>query len=783
MKIAFNWLQDYIKIDDLNQEEVFEKLSDSGLEVEGVELYQNFKGNLEGLVVGEVRSCYKHPNADKLKITEVNIGKEKNLNIICGAPNVEQNQKVVVAPIGTKLYTFQGEPFTIKKSKIRGEISEGMLCAEDEIGLGKGHNGIMVLPEGIKVGSLLSDLYSPYEDTIIEIGITPNRADAISHFGVARDLKALFNRMICFPQKEAWRPHFNSNIQVEIQNNESCLRYSGIEIRNIHVVESDKWLQNRLKSIGLTPINNIVDITNYVMHSIGQPLHAFDSLQIKNQKIVVRNAKENETITTLDGQKRKLKNNHLLICNEEETMAIAGVFGGENSGVSSSTTSIFMESAYFNPISVRKSAKEHGLNTDASFRYERGTDPNITIIALQVAVALLKQSQPKLEYSQVFDHYPQKIKAWNISLDLGKVNLLSGVEIPLEKVTAILTNLDMKVNQIDHENLLVTVPPYRVDVKRDIDLIEEILRIFGFNKVPIINRNIQSLVSMPNQNRFLTKEKIANYLTNLGFYEIMTNSMESDTYYEKNLQKNLVKMLNPLSSNTAVLRNSLLHTALQSIAYNKNRQQNNLKFFEFGKIYWKENDVFKEQNQLIMICTGVQKTRHWRNDTNKADAYYLAGVIKNVGKKMGIDLKEENLLRQVHIVDQKTLKKHDIKDEVFYYQCNWDSWLRETEKYKINIQKISKFPKVTRDLALVVDASCSYFKLKEEAHRLLPQQLEKVSLFDVYSGKSLTNDKQSLGLSFTLHNPSKTMEEKEIEEIMDKLIHMFKQKFHADIRQ
>ncbi|MEC8739632.1 MAG: phenylalanine--tRNA ligase subunit beta [Bacteroidota bacterium] len=782
MKIALNWLRDYISLDGVELENMLEKLSDSGLEVEGVEKYQNYEGGFEGLFVGEVISCVKHPNADKLKITNVEIGANSKLQIICGADNVRLGQKVVVATVGTKLFPFKKEPFTIRKSKIRGEISEGMLCAEDEIGLSENHRGIIELDNQTKIGMPLSELFENYDDTVFEIGITPNRADAISHYGVARDLKALFHKPICFPKNDEWKPEFKSQIQIDLQDQQGCPRYSGIEIRNVRIEESSKWMQNRLKSIGLSPINNVVDITNYVMHSIGQPLHAFDVDRVSGKKIIVRNAKENEQITTLDGQNRKLKSHHLAICDREKPMAIAGVFGGQNSGVNPKTSSIFIESAFFNASKIRKSAKENGLNTDASFRYERGTDPNITTRALQMAVQLLQKSQPEISYSHLLDIYPQPIMPRKVELKPSKLNRIAGIEIAKTKAISILHHLEMKVEEKEKDQLIVEIPPYRVDVTRDIDLIEEILRIFGFNNVPIPSKSLQSIGNFSNSLANDLKEKVSNCLNDLGFHELITNSMENEHFYDKSEKENLVRMLNPLSKNTSIMRMTLLHSALHCVAYNKNRQENNLKFFEFGKIYWQEKGKFHERNQLIVLCTGTEYPRQWKKGSQKIDAYFLAGILKTLNQKIGLRMDEDRLLREVKKVDPKFLKMHEIKDEIFYAEINWEEWVEKSKNAKIKIQKVSKFPKVNRDLALVVDDQCSYFELKKAAEKLLPKTLTNVTLFDVYRGNSLPNDKHSLGLSFTFHEAKKTMEEKEIEEIMESLIKMYEDKFGAEIR-
>jgi len=641
MKISYNWIKQYVNTE-WSPEKTSELLTDLGLEVEGTEVFQSVKGGLEGIVVGEVLDCTQHPNADRLKLTSVNVGDNEPLKIVCGAPNVAKGQKVAVATIGATLYTAEGELWKIKKGKIRGEESHGMLCAEDELGLGTGHEGILVLDNDLKVGTALSDYFEVEDDIVFEIGLTPNRADAMSHFGTARDLRAGLiqnglNPELMSPSVSGF--HVNSRtlkIDIDVKDKIKAPRYCGVTISGVKVDNSPTWLQNKLKAIGLVPINNIVDITNFVLHGLGQPLHAFDADKITDKKVIVRTAHKNEKFTTLDNVERKLHQDDLVICNSKQPMCIAGVFGGLNSGISTTTTNIFLESAYFDPVSIRKTAKRHGLSTDASFRFERGIDPNITKYALKYAALLITEIAGGEISSDIRDEYPSKIEDTQVLLSYKNITNIIGQEIPKETIKQILTSLEIKVNSVTEAGLGLTIPAYRNDVQREIDVIEEILRVYGYNTIEFTNKLNASISNSTKKEQHLVENKIADHLVSLGFYEIMTNSLTAEKHIglsSELAEDNYVKILNPLSNDLSLLRRSVLFSGLEALAFNLNRQQANLKMFEFAKTYHRFDDKREEFKHLGLFMSGSKTTESWTTSPSSIDFFYLKGIISSIFEK------------------------------------------------------------------------------------------------------------------------------------------------------
>ncbi|RLD29430.1 MAG: phenylalanine--tRNA ligase subunit beta [Bacteroidetes bacterium] len=813
MKISYNWLKQFIKTD-WTPEQTSELLTDLGLEVEGIESYQSVKGGLEGVIIGEVLTCKKHPNADKLKLTTVNIGGETPLQIVCGAPNVAKGQKVPVATIGTTLYAEDGEAWTIKRGKIRGEESHGMICAEDELGLGKSHDGVMVLDEKIKVGTIASEIFDIENDQVFEIGLTPNRADAMSHLGIARDLKAGLlqkevNLELITPSISAF--HVDNRtliIDVDVKNKDLAPRYCGVTITGLTVEDSPAWLQHRLEAIGLTPINNIVDATNYVLHELGQPLHAFDASKIESGEIEVKTLKSGTKFITLDEIERELHEEDLMICDGEKPMCIAGVFGGIDSGVSKSTTSIFLESAYFNPVSIRKSAKRHGLNTDASFRFERGIDPNITEYALKRAALLIQDIAGGEITSDIVDIYPNKIEDFQVRLSFDKATSLIGEEIPHEIIKRILTSLDIKVNNVTETGLGLTVPAYRNDVQREADVIEEILRVYGYNN---INTTEKLNASISNSSRFedyKLQNIIGNQLVSQGFYEIMANSLTTPNYTalsEQLKEEYNVIMLNPLSNDLSVMRQSLLFSGLEAISYNLNRKRNNLKLFEFGKTYHDYNGNREEYKHLSLLVTGNKTTDSWTTPPDsyrdqKSDFFYLKGTIISTLERLGItrfkestienDVFSEGLqlsLSKIKLVEfglvKKSILKHfGISQEVLYADFNWDAVLEAAKHNAITFKDIPKYPAVKRDFALLLDDAVNFSDIQAIAKQTENQLLKDINLFDVYQGKNLPKGKKSYAVSFTLQDERKTLTDKQIDKIMSKLQANFEKQLGAELR-
>ncbi|WP_372936934.1 phenylalanine--tRNA ligase subunit beta [Seonamhaeicola sp.] len=808
MKISYNWLKQFIKID-WTPEKTGELLTDLGLEVEGIETYQSVKGGLEGVVVGEVLTCTKHPNADKLKITTVNIGAETPLQIVCGAPNVAAGQKVPVATIGTTLYTPEGESWKIKKGKIRGEESHGMICAEDELGLGQSHDGIMVLDETLEVGTPCADIFDIENDYVFEIGLTPNRADAMSHLGTARDLKAGLlqkdiNLELITPSVSAF--HVDNRIlkiDVNVINKELAPRYCGLTISGLKVKESPTWLQNRLKAIGLTPINNVVDATNYVLHDLGQPLHAFDAVKIAGNKIEVKTLEKGTKFVTLDGVERELHEDDLMICDAEKPMCIAGVFGGEYSGVTENTTSIFLESAYFNPVSIRKSAKRHGLNTDASFRFERGIDPNITEYALKRAALLIQELAGGEITSDIIDLYPKKIEDFQVRLSFENAKKLIGEDIPKETIKSILTSLEIKVNNVTEAGLGLTVPAYRNDVQREADVIEEVLRVYGYNNIKTTEKLNASISSTSKFDDYRIQNVVGNQLVSQGFYEIMANSLTTPKYVElTNMLKeeHNVSMLNPLSSDLGVMRQSLLFSGLEAVSYNINRKQDNLKLFEFGKTYHQYGENREEFKHLSVFVTGNRNQERWTNSVQKSDFFFLKGTIASVLERLGLsrykvspvknDVFSEgislslgkNILVDFGLVKKSVLKHFGISQNVLYADFNWDTILDMAKHNKVKFKDIPKYPAVRRDFALLLDESVSFEDIDKIASQTEKQLLKDVDLFDVYQGKNLPAGKKSYAVSFTLQDENKTLTDKQIDKIMNKLQTNFEKQLGAELR-
>ena len=808
MKISYNWLKQFLKIDWASNRTA-ELLTDLGLEVEGISPFESVKGGLRGIVVGEVLTCVKHPNADKLKLTTVNIGLEAPLQIVCGAPNVEAGQKVPVATIGTTLYTAEGEAWVIKKGKIRGEESHGMICAEDELGLGESHDGIMVLPDSLKVGTPCSEVFEVEVDEVFEIGLTPNRADAMSHFGVARDLKAGFKQRDIL--KELITPpvtNFNIvnrslKIDVEVIKSELAPRYCGITISNLIVQPSPDWLKNRLRSIGITPKNNVVDATNYVLHELGQPLHAFDAAKIKGNKIVVKTLPKGTKFTTLDGVQRTLNDDDLMICDTEKPLCIAGVLGGQNSGVTESTSSIFLESAFFNPVSVRKTAKRHNINTDASFRFERGIDIDNVEYCLKRAALLIHEIAGGDITSDIVDIYPKKKDDYHVFLTFDKINKLIGQEIPKDTIKSILASLDIKVKNVTESGLGLSIPFYRVDVQREVDVIEEILRVFGYNNVEFKEKLNASIAPTSKFEDYKVQNIIGNFLASKGFNEILANSLTSPAYNklsEDIREEQTISMLNPLSTDLSVMRQSMLFSGLEAIAHNSNRQMHNLKIFEFGKTYHQYQTQREEKKHLSILVTGNRLEDTWTTPPKKADFFYLKAIVENLLNRLGLthlisqpassDILSEGIslllankaMVSLGVVKKSILKEFDIKEEVLYADFDWDHILEAIVNSKIIYKEIPKYPEVTRDYALLVDEQVSFKQIYDIALQTERKFLTNVNLFDVYNGENLPEGKKSYAVSYTLQDENGTLTDKQIDKIMNKLLQRYESELGAELR-
>ena len=807
MKISVNWLRDFIDLPE-SAEAIADKLTLSGLEVEGIDRYDQIAGGLDGVVLGKVLSVRPHPNADRLRLTTVDVGKDEPLPIVCGAPNVAEGQRVIVAQVGATLYPTQGDPLPIKKAKIRGEESRGMICAEDEIGLGTSHDGIMVLDTEAPNGTPAADYFQLVSDTVLEIGLTPNRADAASHLGVARDLKALYRRPLTLPGTENFSvDNHERPIRVRVENTEACPRYSGITLSGIQVKDSPAWLQARLKAIGLSPINNIVDITNFVMHELGQPLHAFDADAIVGGEVVVKTLPAGSTFVTLDGKERTLQEVDLMICNAEEGMCIAGVFGGSKSGVKAGTKNVFLESAYFSPEYIRRTAQHHSLKTDASFRYERGTDPNLTVYALKRAILLMKALAGGTISSEVVDLFPSPIENFRVSVTYAHVDRLIGKAIDRSVIKTILRDLDIEVTEEHEDALLVSVPPYRVDVQREADVIEEILRIYGYDQVETADHlSANFLAAFPELDSHKLRARISDMLVGEGFYEIITNSLTKPEYARAlGREATSVPMVNPLSEELSVMRQSLLFSGLEVIAYNANRQQKNLKLFEFGTTYQKQGDKYLETNELAIFMTGQQTADSWKAPSESVSFHDLSSTIRKIFNRFDISAPHQNLVEEtifnyglafehqgkilasVGLVDSQMTRLTGVKQPVFYASIQWPLLIAEVRarrtKDRLVYQEISKFPEVRRDLSLVLNKEVPFSTVAAIARKASNQLVRDINVFDLYEGDSIGKEKKAYALSFILQDQHKTLTDKLIDKTMNQLMRTFEQELNATIRK
>lgn len=820
MNISYNWLKEYLDFD-LQPEEVSAALTSIGLETGGVEEVQTIKGGLEGLVIGEVLTCVEHPNSDHLHITTVNVGGEEPLQIVCGAPNVAAGQKVVVAVNGTKLYDGD-EVFTIKRSKIRGVESNGMICAEDEIGIGTDHAGIIVLPADAVVGTPAKEYYNVKSDYVLEVDITPNRVDGTSHFGVARDLAAYLKQNgkpteLKRPSVDAFKIDDETPaIEVIVENTEACPRYSGVTIKGVTVKESPEWLKNRLNIIGLRPINNVVDVTNYVLHEMGQPLHSFDAGKVTGDKVIVKTMPEGTKFVTLDGVERTLTDRDLMICNTEEAMCIGGVFGGLDSGVTEQTTDVFLESACFHPTWIRKTARRFGLNTDASFRFERGLDANNTIYVLKRAALLIQEVAGGKITGSIQDVYPNPVQPYTVELTYNKINSLIGKDIPVETVKSILASLEMEIVSETTEGLTIHVPVYRIDVQRDVDVIEDILRIYGYNNIEFSDSVKSNLSYKTATDRsYDLQNLISEQLCGSGFNEIMNNSLTRSAYYDElttYLVSHCVMLMNPLSADLNGMRQTLLFGGLESIEHNVKRKNGNIRFFEFGNCYdynveKKREDAtlaeFSEDYRLGLWVCGDRVENSWAHADEKATVYELKAYVENILIRLGVNLKKVifgNLSNDMYstgvsitttsgrelgtfgIVNRKICKAMDIDFEVYYAELSWTLLMKETKKNKVTFSEISKFPAVKRDLALLLDKSVQFAEIEKIAEESERKLLKEVSLFDVYEGKNLPAGKKSYAVSFYLQDETKTLNDKQIDAIMQKIRKNLESKLGASLR-
>lgn len=824
MKISYKWLKDYVHAD-ISVEEIDELLTFSGLEVEGVEKVESIKGGLEHVVIAQVLTCIDHPNSDHLHLTTVDVGGERPLNIVCGAPNVAAGQKVVCAQIGTQIWTSETEFYEIKKGKLRGEVSEGMLCAYDELQLGASHDGIIVLPDDAPVGMPAKEYFHVEEDYVIEVAITANRGDATSHIGVARDLVAVLNTrrnanlQIQYPQLAQLPQVGSTPVTVEVVNPELAPRYSGLLLTGIKVQPSPEWLQNRLRMVGIRPINNVVDVTNYVLMEVGQPMHAFDAATVKGNKVVVKCLPQNTPFVTLDGVERKLNDFDLMICNAEEPMCIAGVFGGEKSGVTDQTTSIFLESAYFDAASVRKTSKYHGLKTDASFRYERGCDPNVTVWALQRAAHLLHEVAGATVASDLVDIYPTPIQPKAVELNFRRVFDLVGKEIPLDTIRTALLSLDIQIADETPEGMTVLIPTCKSEVTRECDVVEEIMRIYGYNNIEISDRvsSCLSYGAKPNPRRM--QNVVSDYLSDNGFYEIMNNSLTKSEYYENNNDfpiTQAVRILNPLSKELNVMRQTLLFGGMESIVRNINYKLNNLKMYEFGNVYKLNPDYqptddgsvdvkkkYNEEKHLSIFLTGAQVPENWKLGEQASDFYCLKAYVVNILRRMRVDINRMQIvpttatyfvegldfvlnngktLCTVGTLSKALLKQMDCKQQVQYADINWSLILKYYPANNIEYTEVAKYPEVRRDLALVVDKSVTFAEMEKVARNTEKKLLQRVSLFDVYEGKGVPEGMKSYAISFILQDKDKTLTDKQIDAVMEKLQKNFKNQLNAQIR-
>lgn len=808
MKISYNWLKTLINID-IDANEVAKLLTSSGLEVESTEQFESVKGGLKGIVVGEVVEKIKHPEADKLSLTKVNVGGSELLNIVCGAANVAAGQKVLVATIGTTIYPVNGESLKMEKRKIRGAASEGMICAEDEIGVGTSHDGIMVLPADAKVGMAAADYFKLENDIVFEIGLTPNRSDAASHLGVARDLVAILKSANVNSKSEITLTGINqtppatniSKVEVIVENKEACPRYSGLVISGISVKSSPDWLQNRLKAIGLRPINNVVDITNFVLHELGQPLHAFDLEKVKGNKIIVKTCAEGTVFKTLDGVDRKLAATDLMICNESEPMCIAGVFGGLDSGVTENTKAIFLESAYFDSRYIRKTGKKHSLKTDASFRFERGTDPEMTVSALKRATALILDLCGGNVSMDIVDLYPEKLEPYKVPFSYGNCRDLIGKNIETSIIKNIIASLGIEITKESSDGLLLSVPRFKTDVTREADVIEEVMRIYGYNNIEISNRFSFGVQNTNADSGYKLENTISNVLIGNGFSEIMSLSLTKEAYYKNN--SNLVEVVNPLSQDLNVLRGEMLYSGLEAIAYNSNRKNSDIKFFEFGKTYSKlaEGDYkYAEKKHLSLFVSGKKIQENPYGKAADADFAFLKSCVEAILKKLGIQKyssaestnenlayglnysSKKNSLVEFGCVSKAICKKFDLGHSVFYADFDFETLLNLSSKNRVEFTEIPKFPSVRRDLAMLLDKSVKYLQIQELAYAAERKYLKEVNLFDVYEGDKIASGKKSYAVSFTLLDEENTLTDKQIENIMNKLITTYKEKLNAELR-
>ncbi|WP_210488042.1 phenylalanine--tRNA ligase subunit beta [Rufibacter aurantiacus] len=804
MRISLDWLKTLIAIDKPAQE-VGKLLTDAGLEVEGIETIDVVPGGLQGMVIGEVLTCAKHPDADKLSVTTVDTGDGEPKHIVCGASNVAAGQKVVIATVGATLYPAGGEPFQIKKSKIRGALSEGMICAEDELGLGNDHSGIMVLDTDLPNGTPAAQYFGLASDEVFEIGLTPNRADAASHLGVARDLQALLKTPYQLPDLSGFQvANTNLPISVEVENPEACPRYAGVTVSGVKVQESPKWLQQRLRAIGLSPINNVVDVTNYVLHELGQPMHAFDAEKINGGKIIVKNAVEGTRFTTLDSVERTLRAEDLTISNAEEPMVIAGVFGGLQAGVTEATQNIFLESAYFAPAGIRKTSQVHGIKTDSSFRFERGTDPNMVITALKRAALLIQEVAGGEISSEIVDVYPSPVEPTQIQVTYSRVHQLIGQHIGETRIKEILTDLGINILEETAEGLLLSIPPHKVDVTREADVVEEVLRIYGYNNITL-SENLASsyLAKFPNPDPEVITKRIADALAANGFLETITNSLTNSNYYkdaEGNTPAELVPILNYNSEDLDAMRLTLVYSGLEVLRHNINRRQRDLKIFEIGKVYRKEGEKYKENNYLALFMTGNRAAETWQQATAKASFHDLAGQVQQVLTLCrqpnyttkptehpylagGVTYQKGDVtLGHIGLLKDSVCKQVDVKEPVWYAELNWDYLLRNY-KDKLVFEELSKFPEVRRDLSLVVEKSVSFDQIKQVAQKVERKLLQEVNVFDVYEGDKIESGKKAIAISFTLQDKNQTLTDKVIDSTMNRLMQQFEHQLGAVIRK
>lgn len=815
MNISYNWLKDYLDIN-LKPEQLKDVLTNIGLEVEAMETHETIKGGLKGFVIGEVITCEKHPDADKLKVTTVDINSGSLLNIVCGAPNVAAGQKVVVATPGAVIYKGT-ESFEIKKTKIRGVLSEGMICAEDEIGMGDKHDGIMVLPANVKNGTLASEYFKIESDVIYTIGLTPNRIDCISHYGVARDLAAAIGREKArLPDVSAFTTGNTSyKVDVIIENSDACNRYAGVSITGVQVAPSPAWLQERLRAIGLNPINNVVDITNFVMHELGQPLHAFDADRLNSRKIIVKTLPAGTRFITLDGNEHELAETDLMICDAAGPVAIAGVFGGLHSGITGNTKNVFLESAYFNPASVRNTSKRLGINTDASYRFERGIDPDMVITALKRTALLIKDIAGGTISSEIIDVYPKPILPCRIEVSYANINRLIGIPIEKNIVKSILQSLEIKILKEEQDTMLIEVPPYRVDVTREADIIEEILRIYGYNNVPLsdtLNYSI-SYSQKPDNEKLVNK--VSDLLCGSGFTEIMSNSITTSLYYGKLKsfpESRLVRILNPLSNELNVMRQTLIFSGLEAIIHNINRKNANLKLFEFGKTYFycpenKTDDplsAYHEEFHFAMFLTGLINEPNWTAKEEPVSFFRMKGYVENVLLHLGFDIQKlditliedkddiyynavalkynNTVIAEIAVLSDAITEQFDIRAVVYYADLYWEKILKLCSEFQVKYTEIPRFPEVRRDLALLLDKSVRFEQVKQIAYKTEKHLLKSVNLFDVYEDEKLGQDKKSYAVCFILQDLEKTLTDETIDRVMNNLMEAFKNNLHAEIR-